>query len=142
MLRKTFLNITFVIIVLSAISYGQDHKIWQPIRLLGAIYPRDAQFAGIEGVVEAKCSIREDGSISNVEIVSGHIVLARYVKTNLLQWVFQSGEKGENGRKEAMVRYSFQLKGSCDSHRGCKQEFWFEYPNQVSVIAERPYTNN
>jgi outer membrane biosynthesis protein TonB len=113
----------------------------QPARILGATYPQEAKFGRIEGIVEAKCSIRQVGTVAAVVIVSGHPVLASSVKANLLQWTFHRTENASQREEEVRVVYSFQLNGRCDSHKGCKEQFWFEYPGQVAVISELPRIN-
>jgi TonB family protein len=140
MLRITFLRVPIICVALVFTAYAETPMAWKPIRVLGAIYPKEAQFAGIQGVVEAKCSVRVDGSVEDVVSISGHIVLARAVRSNLLQWKFQANEEGKLN-EQIIIKYNFQLKGSCDNHKGCKQEFWFDYPSEVTVIAERPHSN-
>jgi hypothetical protein len=139
---KTFLNISLLLgVTLALVSHAETATTWIPARILGAIYPQEAKFARIEGIVEAKCSIRPNGSVADVTILSGHPVLARSVKTNLLQWTFRLADSASKPGLEALVVYSFQLKGSCDNHKGCKEQFWFEYPGQVTVISELPRIN-
>jgi|WetSurSiteA1Bulk_404760.scaffolds.fasta_scaffold29113_2 hypothetical protein len=140
MLLSKFLKVCIVCFALMSLTHAETPKAWQPVKILGATYPKDAQFAAIQGSVEAKCFIRADGSVADVAIVAGHVVLARAVKANLLQWTFQQIGKS-NKLAEATVKYEFQLKGSCDNHVGCKQEFWFKYPDQIIVIAESPRSN-
>ena len=52
-------------------------------------YPREAMYAHIEGDVQVRCSIREDGSVSKAAILSGHPVLARSAKKNVERWTFK-----------------------------------------------------
>jgi hypothetical protein len=140
MLLGKLLKVCIVCFALMPLTYAEAPKTWQPVKILGTTYPRDAQFAAIQGSVEAKCFLRADGSVADVAIVTGHVVLARAVKANLLQWTFQRIGKSDKPA-EATVKYEFQLRGSCDNHVGCKQEFWFKYPDQIIVIAESPRSN-
>ena len=62
---------------------------WNPARVLGMEYPREAKFARISGTVQVSCSIQDDGTVSDVSVLSGHPVLARHVKTNIERWSFK-----------------------------------------------------
>jgi TonB family protein len=83
---------------------------------LGMSYPREAMFARIEENVKIRCSIRDDGSVSRVAVLSGHPVLARSAKKNAERWTFKNvSERIKAVGGAAIVTYTFQLKGSCDS---------------------------
>lgn len=141
MLPKTFVNAFLLLyFTFAQMSHVETATAWLPARILGAIYPLEAKFARIEGIVEAKCSIRDDGTVKRVDILSGHPVLARLVKANLLQWTFRRAD-ASGKPEEARVIYTFHLKGSCDNHKGCKEQFWFEYPGQVTIVSELPHIN-
>jgi TonB family protein len=140
-LRKTFHKIFAsgaLIVVFSAWGLAA----WKPGRILGMAYPRVARAARIEGPVQAKCSIRADGSVANVIIISGHPQLQQSVKDNLLHWTFQNVDSdGGIALDEFVVTYTFQLRGNCDKYNKCDEEFWYEYPDRVSVISEMPNLN-
>jgi hypothetical protein len=141
MLQKTFLNSLLLCITLAHLANAEITATVLPARILGASYPNGARLGRIEGIVEAKCLIREDGSVAEVYILSGHPVLARSVKENLLQWTFRWANGTNNRSYEARILYDFQLRGNCDHHRGCKEQFWFEYPERVTIFSELPYIN-
>jgi hypothetical protein len=103
-----------------------------PKKILGLDYPRLAQLARLQGKVEAVCHVAENGSVKSVGIRSGHPVLARAVEENLLQWVFFS----RPDPSDQQVIFEFELLDVCDTSR-CRQQFWFEYPNIVRVIAHQ-----
>ena len=134
---KNLLGLSILLLAFSENS--PSASVWLPSRILGIGYPHEARNARIEGKIEAKCTIRPDGSVAEVTIVSGHPVLARSVKANLIRWIFRHSEMAVRG--EATVTYSFQLKGNCDSHKGCKEEFWFDYPDHVTIVSELPFIN-
>jgi hypothetical protein len=139
MLLKTFLKASlFLCFSLAQSSCARIPAIWLPARILGATYPHEAKSARIQGIVDAKCSIRQNGSVAAVTILSGHPILARSVKANLLQWTFRLQDGSSNHNLETLIVYNFQLKGDCDWHSGCKELFWFDYPGKVSVISEVP----
>ncbi|NWG14299.1 MAG: energy transducer TonB [Acidobacteria bacterium] len=112
-----------------------------PTRILGLRYPRVARAARIEGVVQARCSVRSDGSVADVTIHSGHPLLVPEVKANLRRWRFQSSSRDERPTAEAVVTYDFKLRGRCDEYNRCDEEFWFEGPNRVIVLSEMPRLN-
>jgi TonB family protein len=139
MLQKIFLEIILIWIGSIINCYSEEPQAWQPARIFGENYPKDAQGAGIEGVVEAKCFIHEDGSVAKVVILKGHLLLARAVEANLIHWNFRRIDRA-NDAKTFVVTYKFELKGYCDYHVGCKQEFWFDYPDRITIVSERPNT--
>ena len=85
--------------------------------------------------------MREDGTVSDVTILSGHSVLARSVKANLLRWTFKHADNENIPGDGLTVTYSFQFKGSCDNHKGCKEEFWYEPPDKITTVSELPRIN-
>ena len=125
----------------SLVTFAYSPTSWTPARILGMMYPQVARFARIEGVVEAKCKIREDGTVADVMILTGHPMLAPAVKDNLLKWTLRRVENNRGDTKDFAVKYTFQLKGDCDAHRGCKEEFWYEPPDRVTVVSELPRIN-
>ncbi len=141
MVLKIFLRL-FLLCTTSVLAcHAEALAVWLPARVLGIVYPSEAKFARIEGDVRARCILREDGSVADVIILSGHPVLARSVKANLLRWTFRRSNDEREKEREAMVAFSFQFKGSCDNHRGCKEEYWFDYPGRVTVVSELPRVN-
>ena len=118
--------------------HRQASSDWIPSRILGMAYPRVASLARLEGNVEAKCSVNDDGSVAGVSIVSGPPLLAQSVRLNLLRWTFRRVTRSPKGSGEAVVVYSFKLAGPCDEYNRCKEEYWFEYPNRVLIESETP----
>lgn len=114
---------------------------WIPARVLGMEYPRGAKFARISGTVRVSCSIQDDGTVSDVTILSGHPVLAGHVKTNIERWSFKRDSVQAKLHTPFVVTYVFQLEGSCNHHVACNQEFWYELPDRVVIISELPTIN-
>ncbi len=137
--HATYLKV-FVIgcLLLSSTAKAQDSGRWIPARVLGAVYPQVAKFSRISGTVEAKCNLRANGSVATVDIVSGHPVLAHYVKSNLLQWMFTLEGNTKTVKGEVHVIFIFRFDGDCDRHKECKEQFWFDFPERVTVISELP----
>lgn len=141
MRRKTFHKTLLMCAVLVFISYAEASTSWLPARVLAMVYPWDARAARIEGDVQASCSLRSDGSVADVVIISGHPVLARSVRTNLLRWIFRRADSGGGPLKQVKVTFSFQLKGNCIRSNKCKEESWYEYPDHIIVVSEMPPLN-
>jgi TonB family protein len=136
MRRQLFLS--FIVIALTRICIAQSGEAWIPSKVLGIVYPKLARYSQLEGDVKAKCSIKEDGSVTKVEILSSpHPLLSNEVKSNLLQWKFRHSGSG-NPSNEIVVIYTFKFSGVCDDERFCKEtEFWYEYPYHVIVLADQ-----
>ncbi|NLV30700.1 MAG: energy transducer TonB [Acidobacteria bacterium] len=130
-------RVWFSIIALSTVCHAEIHP--SPHLVLAANYPKLALFAGIEGTVKAKCRVRDDGSVIDVTIVNGPSLLVEEVESNLGRWVFDPPGKGDAA--EITVTYRFAFRGYCDHHIGCRQESWFEYPDKVIIVAERPHAD-
>jgi hypothetical protein len=134
-MQRVLFNFLLLCILFANISYAENLSQWKAARILGMVYPLLAQSARVEDIVKAKCLIRNDGSVEDVVILEGHRFLAPEVKANLLQWKFLRGEKGDS--REVLITFIFQLKGDCDEFNRCKNEFWFEYPDQITVISQK-----
>ena len=135
MRRQLFLS--FAAIALAVICNAQPNGAWIPSKIRGILYPNLARHSKLEGDVKAKCVIKEDGSVADVEILSSpHSLLSNEVKNNLLQWKFlHRGSRAD--KNEAIVTYTFQLTGECEDERLCKEtEFWYEYPYHVIARAD------
>jgi len=85
--------------------------------------------------------MRQDGSVADVEILSGPPILAQAVKANLLRWTFKTSDVDKEAQRNPRIVLSLQLKGDCNPHRKCNEEFWFEYPDRVSVVSKTRYLN-
>ena len=57
-------------------------------------YPRDAQMAGVEGVVLAQVKVDSDGSVSDASILSGPEQLRKPVLQSVLSWHFTKDAAG------------------------------------------------
>jgi len=135
MLRKTFPKGLLFLSVLMTISCAEAATELSPARVLGMTYPVEARGARIEGDVKATCSIRSDGSVTDVTIISGHRVLARSVISNLYRWTFRRSDNESGAAGQVIVRYSFHLKGDCVRSTNCKEEYWYEFPDHITVVS-------
>lgn len=133
----THLSKIAVVLVLAVSAYAVASPGWLPARILGTSYPRIAQLARLGGEVKARALIRSDGSVSRVEILSGHPLLGRTVEANLMRWTFRSANKEIKGNESFTVTYEFRIEGVC-REGACKEECWLEYPNRVICVSEAP----
>lgn len=141
MRRERFHRTLFFTVVLAASIHARPATVWTPAKVLAMVYPREARSARIEGTVQAKCLIKEDGTVADVVILSGHPVLARSAKANLLRWAFRRVEAGKQTEENAVVTYDFKLEGNCDKYNRCNEEFWYEAPDRVTIVSELPNIN-
>ena len=122
---------------MTATACATNSPTWQPSRIVGLTYPRLALLANLGGEVEAKCLIDAAGSVSRVEIISGHPLLNSAVESNLKRWTFRREDKYSVGPEWFTVIYEFRKAGACiDGY--CKEEIWIEYPDRVVLTAEVP----
>ena len=54
-----------------------------------AVYPPDAKQARIQGVVKLSATIAKDGTIQDLEVISGHPMLIPAAKDAVKQWVYR-----------------------------------------------------
>jgi protein TonB len=54
------------------------------------IYPPLAKQAGIQGVVKLQATIAKDGTVANLEVISGHPLLVQAALDAVKQWVYQT----------------------------------------------------
>lgn len=109
---------------------------WVPYEVPGLRYPRNAQLARIEGLVVVECSIAEDGTVSRVEVKSGHPVLGKAALENAKTWRFRrSGAANEPSTVQ--LTFEFRLEGACKT-QCCNERFVFRYPDRISVTSEQP----
>ena len=62
----------------------------KPSRVDGPVYPPIAKAARVQGVVISRLEFDSNGSVSKVEIVTGHALLAKSVEISEARWVFSS----------------------------------------------------
>ena len=71
------------------ISVGGDVQMAKLIRKVTPEYPPIARAARISGVVHLIGTIGKDGAIRNLQLVSGHPILARAAMQAVAQWLYQ-----------------------------------------------------
>src|SRR5262245_22853852 len=119
---------------------------WSPKRIVGMKYPPLAAQARLEGVVNLRCVIDQEGRVESSKIESGsnpantiQEVLGEAAKLNVVKWRFsKNAPESASGAPEVVVRYFFKLVGERCSNGRLEQEFVFEYPNSVFVTSGVP----
>ena len=53
------------------------------------VYPALAKSARVQGIVEFSASISKEGNIENLQLVSGHPLLAKAARDAVLQWKYR-----------------------------------------------------
>jgi hypothetical protein len=86
-------------------------------RLSPPIYPPLAKHARIIGDVDLELTVRQDGSLESVAVVSGHPLLTAYALDSVQHSQFECRSCGEAVTSERIV-YTFQL----DSTEYCSQK--------------------
>jgi protein TonB len=71
------------------IRVGGDVQMAKLLRKVIPVYPPLARSARIAGVVHLLGTIAKDGSIQNLQLVSGHPLLARAAIEAVQQWVYK-----------------------------------------------------
>jgi TonB family protein len=60
-----------------------------PTKKVTPVYPELAKSARIQGVVRFTATIAPDGTVSKLELISGHPLLVESARVAVLQWVYQ-----------------------------------------------------
>jgi len=63
------------------------------VKKVRPVYPAEAKKAGVEGVVTLRATIEKDGSVSNLEVVSGPPQLVKAALDAVRQWRYEPSEK-------------------------------------------------
>lgn len=71
------------------IPVGGDVQMAMVLRKVIPVYPAIARTAGISGVVRLIGTIGKDGRIENLQVVSGHPMLARAALEAVQQWIYK-----------------------------------------------------
>ncbi|MGO8815252.1 MAG: TonB family protein [Terriglobia bacterium] len=66
-----------------------------PVKQVPAVYPLAAKKAGIQGVVRLRVSISDDGSVSDIQVVSGDPQLAKAALDAVKQWRYPASDAGQ-----------------------------------------------
>jgi TonB family protein len=124
------------VLILAALLFvvRLDAQGWTPVHIVGMPYVPEARDARIQGVVRLRCALNSDGSVADIEVLSGHKVFLRAVLESARQWRFASSGGRNASERKALLTYEFKLTGPvCE---GLYQEqFIFDQPDRVVVAS-------
>jgi TonB family protein len=92
------------------IRLTQDQLCCLDMRVVNPIYPREARLAHTEGVVKVVVVFADDGSVAELQAVSGDPVLLDSAMKAVRQWHFSMGSRVADGPRETEVPLSFTFK--------------------------------
>jgi TonB family protein len=80
------------VLLIAGCCFAQDA--WQVQRLVALTkYPMLPRMAFIQGTVELRCSITDDGTVNECRVSSGHPLLKGAAIENLKLWTFKRGPR-------------------------------------------------
>jgi TonB family protein len=122
------------VLLIASRCFAQDA--WQ-VQRLGALtkYPMLPRMAFIEGTVELRCSIADDGAVNECRVSSGHPLLNAAAVENLKLWTFKRSPEKTVATSEVAMTYIFELSGP-PVRNDAKTEFSFEFPNRVRFVSQ------
>lgn len=92
------------------IHLTQDWLCCFDMRAVSPIYPREARLANTEGIVKLVVVFADDGSVAELQAVSGDPVLVDSAMKAVRQWHFSMGGRSADGPRETEVPLSFTFK--------------------------------
>jgi len=73
-------------------------------------YPPLAKQIHLEGIVEIRAIIAKDGTVQSLEILSGHVLLAKAAQDAILQWRYRPTLlRGKPVEVETLITVKFRL---------------------------------
>ncbi len=116
-----------------------DDSTRQVEKLTSLEYPPVAAQARVEGTIQLRCEVAQDGSVKAVTAVAGNEILAKAARGNAMKWRFSKAAEPPVNRKSNLVTliYRFRLTGVCE-RSVCPTSFSFEVPNVVLVESQAP----
>jgi TonB family protein len=73
-----------------AIQVSSGDQSARLLKIVAPVYPELAKSARIQGVVKFNATINADGTVSKLELISGHPLLIAAARDAVLQWVYQT----------------------------------------------------
>jgi TonB family protein len=92
------------------IHLTQDQLCCFDMRIVDPIYPREARLAHTEGLVKVVVVFADDGSVTELQAVSGDPLLLDSTMKAVRQWHFSMGGRVADGPRETEVPLSFTFK--------------------------------
>ena len=91
-----------LLLLSASVLYAEGRKVKKYVT---PDYPIIAIKMRVEGVVMLKAAVARDGSVENVEVVSGHPLLRNAAADSVKQWEFESSA----AKTEEVVAVTFKL---------------------------------
>jgi TonB family protein len=95
-----------------------------------------AKMARVSGIVEVKCTLDDNGSVRQAEVISGHPLLKEQARRNAMLWQFQRTSP-EVKTNSVTLFYEYLLEGTLQEHDNTV--FVVEPPNRIQIIAPPAY---
>ena len=133
--RVVLMRLSYCLVYLvSACCCAQET--WHVQRIVGLTkYPMLARMALVQGKVELRCSISDDGTVQDCRGISGNPLLSSAAIENAKSWRFRRSPETTVHSSQVTLDYSFELIG--EAVRGDpKMEFVFELPNHVRFASQ------
>ncbi len=135
------MRVHILLMVIACTLRGADPIGWCPAKLQSLDYPALGLQARISGVVRLRIHIASDGSVSEMQIITGNKILGRAAQDNLRTWSFMHCTLPDDGaasrRDDIEVAYEFKLVGETQSVP--KSQFSYEYPYRITVTSTAPH---
>ncbi len=107
-----------------------------PQRIVGLRYPTLAHLAAIQGRVELDALVSVDGTVKEVKVVSGHVLLVDAARDSLRKWRF-TGCTVTSVHCVARVVFVFVLEnGLCEIDQ-CPNDFQVDLPDTVTIKSKQ-----
>ena len=88
-----------------------------PSRVVAMKYPVIASHARIEGVVVLQCSLDAEGQVLDVNVLSGHPLLAVPAKQNATRWKFRA-ITADKSQAQIILVYRFRIENPSPHQAG------------------------
>jgi hypothetical protein len=81
---------------------------WQPLHVVApAQYPLLAAYAGVQGTVEVRCSLADNGAVLKAEAIAGPPLLRKAAEENAKQWQFRRTEWRGDSLQQVFIALCF-----------------------------------
>ncbi len=117
-MRTAFIPIVAALLCVAAFSQNQDQSVKVPSGIVQGlllsqvkpVYPSEARAAGIQGHLTIQAQISKEGAIINLQLISGHPLLAAAALAAVKQWKYRPYRNdGEPVVVDTQIQVNFQL---------------------------------
>ena len=114
---------------------GESHKL-NPIRLVGASYPRLASLAHTSGEVRLEGEVSPAGSVQNPRVLSGPGLLVGTARDAFLQWRYPQCTAPANCQVDAI--FTFVITSEACDLAACRTDVQVDLPRSVTIRSGSP----